>query len=485
MTTCAIYIRKSREEKDKPSHRLTVQREQLPAYAAVQGWNSITYDDGHASAAQGKTSDLKERARLEADIRSGTIDIILCIELSRLSRDDSLQDYVAWLDLCSRNNVRLATMSRILDPAQHSDWMLLLMEGGFSSVEMKVLQGRMKEGRQEAFRSGKFMGGLCPPPYIYDKATGKPTVDPDALKRMQQLWSLAEQHGTRHISQVINMPLIAIRRAISDERLLYYQALRQSPDGGDMIPCDWQPVMTAEQAALIKARRTDRIKGYHRRESGGLLSAMGILVCGYCGRSCRSWANSRDKATWYGCKANEHARTCQPSRLIQQQLVDHAVTTHVLNTLADQDQLRSAWEANQGTDDSAARIKEINREISTITDRKQRLIHAITEGVIELADAKQMRMALDAELQAAETSRGNILSNISTPPDWQAMAVTAKKFHALDTPDQREIIRLSLAEIRLYSSYATCTYRFPRDQHGSTSARIHLPPKLSPGRKPL
>jgi DNA invertase Pin-like site-specific DNA recombinase len=138
--TAAVYIRKSRKDADKPSHRLTVQREHLPAYAKAQGWQVEIYDDGHASAARGKTEDLRERARLEDDIRASRIDIILTIELSRLSRDDSLQDYVAWLHLCGEHGVKLATMSRILDPAQHSDWMLLLMEGGFSSVEMKVLQ---------------------------------------------------------------------------------------------------------------------------------------------------------------------------------------------------------------------------------------------------------------------------------------------------------------------------------------------------------
>ncbi|MEA3545743.1 MAG: recombinase family protein, partial [Thermodesulfobacteriota bacterium] len=142
----AIYIRKSREDKSKPSHRLTVQRQQLPAYAQSQGWTPTVYDDGHASAARGKTEDLAQRNQLETDIKSGKIQIILTIELSRLSRDDSMQDYTSWLHLCSQNNVKLATMSRTLDPAQHSDWMLLLMEGGFSSVEMKVLQGRMAEG---------------------------------------------------------------------------------------------------------------------------------------------------------------------------------------------------------------------------------------------------------------------------------------------------------------------------------------------------
>ena len=83
-----------------------------------------------------------------------------------------MQDYVAWLHLCSQHQVKLATPSRILDPVQHSDWMLLLMEGGFSSVEMKVLQARMAEGRVEAYRAGKYLAGNPPIPYRYDGGIG-------------------------------------------------------------------------------------------------------------------------------------------------------------------------------------------------------------------------------------------------------------------------------------------------------------------------
>ncbi len=74
-TTTAIYIRKSREDKTKPAHRLNIQRKQLPEYAKAQGWNPVIYDDGHASAARGKTADLEQRSRLEADILAGKINI--------------------------------------------------------------------------------------------------------------------------------------------------------------------------------------------------------------------------------------------------------------------------------------------------------------------------------------------------------------------------------------------------------------------------
>ena len=93
---CAIYIRKSREQDNSPSYRLTVQRNQLPKFAQERDWISEVYDDGHASAARGKVEHLPERSRLEEDIKKGKVDIILVIELSRLSRDDTMQDYIAW-----------------------------------------------------------------------------------------------------------------------------------------------------------------------------------------------------------------------------------------------------------------------------------------------------------------------------------------------------------------------------------------------------
>ncbi|MGE0919472.1 recombinase family protein [Trichlorobacter lovleyi] len=482
MTRCAIYIRKSREEKDKPSHRLTVQRQHLPAYAATQGWQVTLYDDGHASAARGKAINLPERARLEADIRSGKIDIILVIELSRLSRDDTLQDYLQWLTLCADYRVKLATLSRTLDPSQHSDWMLLLMEGGFSTVEMKIMQDRMREGRQEAFRAGKYLGGPCPPPYYYDKAQGKPAVDQVALARCKRLWQLAETNGCSSIARELNMPLIAVRRALQEERLLFYQAIRPDPDTGELIPCDWPAVMTAEQAQLIRQRREDRKRGYSRSRYGGLLSNLqAILVCGYCGRTARSWKNQRKyknggSPAWYGCKALEDSSICTNARMIPQEDLDATVVTNLINTIADPESLHKIWQTTHYADNTADQLDGINQQIQDLQTKKQRLITAITEGVIDFADAKKTRVGIEIALQSAQTKRSNLLAAIPVELDWNAIAITRAEFENLGPDDQREIILTCIQEIKLYHSYAIITYRFPRDITGSTIARIHLPP---------
>ena len=487
MPTCAIYIRKSREEKDKPSHRLTVQREQLPAYATAQGWTPVIYDDGHASAARGKTDDLKERGRMERDIRAGKINVILTIELSRLSRDDSLQDYVAWLHLCGQNGVKLSTMSRMLDPGHNSDWILLLMEGGFSSIEMRQLKSRMKEGFDQAFRSGKFVQGVPPPPYTYDLAARKPVIDPERLTSMQQLWLLTETKSVSATAKELRLPLISVRRAISDDRLMFYQSLRLDPDTGQEIICDWESCMTAEQAARIRAaRRTRTNVSGPRAAYAGLMSNMRLLFCGYCGRTFKTWQNSRlrsdnTRLDYYGCQTS-----CERSRMIAQPIINELVLNNIFNTLADLDALKQAWIDEQARLDPSDDIQELNREEVKQQQRKARLIEAITEGILQLADARPKMAEIDGALSEISTRRTTLNRTIEAPPDFESLTLTREEYEQLDTDDQRTFIAAAIHRVDLYHNYAIITYPFPRG-NGIHTSRIHLPPAergCGPGRKP-
>ena len=478
----AIYIRKSREEKDKPSHRLTVQREQLPAHATAQGWYTTIYDDGHASAARGKTEHLPERARLEADIRAGKINVILCIELSRLSRDESMQDYISWLTICADHRVKLSTMSRILDPSHHSDWMLLLMEGGFSSVEMKVLQGRMKEGRDEAYKTGKFLGGGCPPPYRLDKTQGRPVADPELLRQMHHIWTGAETMSARAISQETGRPEIFIRRALADDRLLYYQALRTDQITGEHIPCDWTPVMDAEQAKRIKAARSGRGHAISapRREYASLLSNLQMVYCGYCGRTVKTWTNTRKRTdgtyiNYYGCQTKDTRRKCESARLMAQNVFDFAVITNVFNTLANIEDLKEMWSAQQARMNPGEELRKNAEEMKRNEEKKRRLVSAITNGIMDFADAKEAMNEIKNTLETLELQRKDIKINIMNPPDWDSIDLSSEEFKELDSKHQREFLKHIVERIDLYQMHATITYKFPRNNDGSPTAKINLP----------
>jgi len=484
----AVYIRKSREDKSKPGYRLSLQRQLLPDHARSQGWGVAVYDDGHASAARGKVEDLKERSRLAADIRKGMVDVVLVIELSRLSRDDSLQDYVAWLTVCADRGVKLATPSRILDPAQHSDWMLLLMEGGFSSVEMKIIRDRMAEGRMQAFRKGKWLGGPVPAPYVYDPAARRPVIDPKQLPAMQQLWRLAEKTSSRAIAVELGMPVISVRRALSDDRLLFYQAVRMDPDTGETIRCDWEPALDADQASRIRSARTGRTsRGGGRGKAATLLSGMGVLRCGYCGKSAHAWHNSKNHLhQYYGCQTKNDRNKCQRSHLIPQAALDEKVVLNAFGLLACMEDLRAAWLAEQNQNDPAAELKALASDAAKQKDKKRRLVGAIAEGLIELADARTQLDDINFQLAAIDARSTAVLEMTADPPDWSALSLTREVFDRLPLDGRRAILAAMISDITLYGTYAVITYRFPRDASGTRTSRIHLPagPQRSTSRNP-
>ncbi len=485
---CAIYIRKSRENDSKPGYRLTVQREQLPAFAKQQGWSSIIYDDGHASAARGKVEQLPERSKLETDIRAGKVDIVLVIELSRLSRDDTMQDYVAWLTLCADYKVKLATLTRTLDPSENSDWMLLLMEGGFSSVEMKVLTGRMAEGRRQAFLAGKFLGGQCPKPYAYDKAEKKPVVDETLLKECETIWTLAETMSAKAIAEKQDLAEITVRRMISDDRLLFYQALRVDPETGEQISCEWDPVMTAERAERIRAGRRTRKTNSTRRDFAGLLSGLGIFYCGYCGKTVKSWNNSKirqdgSRLDYYACVTKNRQNACPKSRMIDHTTVNEKVIKNLLFTLSKNDELKKFWDMSQQEKKDSNQTGKILDDIKEQEQKKQNLVGAIADGLLEFSDAKQQIDSIKSNILNLQTRLSQQEPIQVIEPDWNSLKWTSEEFGELTPEEQRLVIKSSIESVTLYNTYATINYLFPRTISGETIARINFTNKGKVERK--
>jgi hypothetical protein len=270
--------------------------------------------------------------------------------------------------------------------------------------------------------------------------------------------------------------------------LLFYQGLRIDPATGETIPGQWPAVIDAEQADRIRAGRISKASGYSRRHHASLLSNLDLVVCGYCGSSLRAWQGGRARSDnsrqqYYGCTAKE-GRTCPQSRMIQQPLIDERVVTNLLGILGRADELQKHWKARQAQLDPAATLAEMQQQERTLRQKKQRLVAAIAEGIIDFADARTQSTGIDRALAETLARQAELRRDLGSAPDWAALTLTEGDWTALTEPEQREVLALAIEQIQAFATYLLITYRFPlREDHTCTS-RIHLPPPQKPGPKP-
>ena len=110
---CAIYTRKSSENGlEQEFNSLDAQREACAAYIASQvseGWRALSaqYDDAGIS---GGTMDRPGLQRLMADIKRGSIDIVVVYKIDRLTR--SLPDFARMVELFEQHGVSFVSITQ-------------------------------------------------------------------------------------------------------------------------------------------------------------------------------------------------------------------------------------------------------------------------------------------------------------------------------------------------------------------------------------
>ena len=113
LARCAVYTRKSTEYNlDLAFNSLDAQREACEAYIksqAQEGWRAIPtrYDDGAFSGASLERPALQQ---LLADVRVGTIDIVLVYKVDRLTR--SLADFAKLIELFDAHGVSFVSVTQ-------------------------------------------------------------------------------------------------------------------------------------------------------------------------------------------------------------------------------------------------------------------------------------------------------------------------------------------------------------------------------------
>jgi DNA invertase Pin-like site-specific DNA recombinase len=160
---CAIYTRKSSEEGlEQDFNSLHAQRESCEAYIKSQkheGWTALpaVYDDGGYSGGSMERPALR---RLLADIKSGSVNVVVVYKVDRLTR--SLADFAKIVEMFDAAKVSFVSVTQQFNTTTSMGRLTLNVLLSFAQFEREVTGERIRDKIAASKKKGMWMGGWVP-----------------------------------------------------------------------------------------------------------------------------------------------------------------------------------------------------------------------------------------------------------------------------------------------------------------------------------
>ncbi|MGN1481701.1 recombinase family protein [Porcipelethomonas sp.] len=164
----AIYLRKSRADADAEARgegeTLSRHRAKLLELAKKK---NLTIAKIHEEIVSGDTIESRpEMQKLLDEVNAGMWDGVLCMEIERLARGDSIDQGIVSRAF-KYSNTKIITPVKVYDPSNEFDEEYFEFSLFMSRREYKTINRRMQAGRLASVKEGNYIGSQ--PPYGYKK----------------------------------------------------------------------------------------------------------------------------------------------------------------------------------------------------------------------------------------------------------------------------------------------------------------------------
>ena len=106
----------------------------------------------------------------------GRVGIVLCLEVSRLARNNA--DWYRLLDLCALTRTLIADTDGLYHPGDFNDRLVLGLKGTISEAELHILRARLDGGFRHKAARGELRRGV-PTGFVWGEADGEIRFHPD------------------------------------------------------------------------------------------------------------------------------------------------------------------------------------------------------------------------------------------------------------------------------------------------------------------
>ncbi len=316
----ALYVRVSTEhqaEKYGLQAQITVLQERARDRGYVRagdGDRDVFADDGYTGG------DLHRPAleRLRTAVRDGLVDVVLCLDPDRLSRN--LSDLLVLADEWDGAGVRLEFMTQDRD-ASPEGRLFFAVRGAVAEFEKAKIRERMMRGKHEKARQGKVVNPGTLPMWLRSADGGATvTCDPVWTSHVQQVfrWYVDEGLTLRAIAQRLTdlgiatptgghvwqpnvirnwlkspaakgtFPQFRYRAVVPQQRKVTTRGRRVASSMGERPPEEWVwvPVPAIVDERVWDAAQT-RLRDNRDRSPRNVRRfylLRGLVLCGHCGR---------------------------------------------------------------------------------------------------------------------------------------------------------------------------------------------------------
>jgi len=176
---CAyVYIRQSSATQVLINRESTQRQYQLSERAALMGWSKTqikVIDEDLAHTGSGVVT-RHGFAQMTHEVAMGQVGIILCLEASRIARNNA--EWYRLLELCGVTDTLIADLDGLYHPGLFNDRLLLGLKGTMAEAELHVLRMRLNGAIRNKAKRGELRRGL-PVGLIWGEGAGQVVFHPD------------------------------------------------------------------------------------------------------------------------------------------------------------------------------------------------------------------------------------------------------------------------------------------------------------------
>ncbi|MCC7428661.1 MAG: recombinase family protein [Alphaproteobacteria bacterium] len=429
----ALYLRVSTARQAEKDLSIPEQRHQCEARCRERGWTVVAeYVEPGASATDDKRPQFR-RMMADATRRDHPFDAILVYSYSRFFRESF--KFELHRRALEKNDVLLISITQAVsdDPGGRMlRGMMSVLDQYDSESKALVVSGAMIANAKLGFWNG------ARPPFGYRAVTveirgdahkKKLEIDPAEAAIVRMIFDLyREDMGIRAIAHELNRRGIGYRTGIFTSTRVHeiltreayagrhYFNRKDSRSGKTKDRAEWIPFETpviidpVEFRAVQKQLEARRPARTPPRVVNGPTLLTGLVKCASCGGGMTLRTGKGGRYRYYACHSAMHkGKTHCAGRSVPMPVLDDLVVTQLEQKIFAPERLETLLSAliartKDRSRDTAARAKELRKELAATEGKIERLYDALAEGVF--ADNELFRKSLTRhEAQREETLR--------------------------------------------------------------------------------